>query len=360
MRVGIALPTLASGDAVGNDALGMGRHLRERGWDVTFFASTVSGVAEPVRRLEEIGRVLCSPEDVLIYHHSIGCETAVRAMERLPLRRKAVKYHNVTPPRFFSQVKRQVADGCREGMEQVPRLARCGAHLWADSEFNAQDIRQCNPQLAVTALPPFHQVEELFHQEPDGRAVIGFDDWTNTFLLVGRLVPNKNVPLAIETLKIFRQRYDDHARLIVAGPWPLPDYVRQVFQYVHDQGQEGHVFVTGSLTVAQLKSLYLISDALLVTSEHEGFCVPLVEAMALRVPAIAVPNAAVPFTGGDAVRYAPADPELLAAELARVVLHDPLEREEQIWRGWQRFTTHFSTEAISRKFDELFDRLLAS
>jgi glycosyltransferase involved in cell wall biosynthesis len=360
MRVGIALPTLVSGDAVGNDALGMGRHLRRRGFEVIFFASTAAGVSEHVRRLDEIGRVLCSAEDVLIYHHSIGCEPAVRALERLPLRRKAVKYHNVTPPQFFSHVQREVADGCREGLGQVPRLARCGAHIWADSEFNAQDIRACSPQLPVTALPPFHQVEDLFKKEPDGRAVIGFDDWTTTFVVVGRVVPNKNVPLAIETLRIFRQRYDDKARLIVVGPWPLPDYIRHLCQYVHDRGQEGHVFITGSLTVAQLKAVYLVSDALLVTSEHEGFCVPLIEAMALRVPAVAVPNAAVPFTGGDAVRYAPADPELLAAELAHLVLHNPSEREEQIWRGWQRYTTHFSIEAITRKFDELFDRLLAS
>jgi glycosyltransferase involved in cell wall biosynthesis len=360
MRVGIALPTLVSGDAVGNDALGMGQHLRRRGFEVSYFAATVAGVSERVHRLEEIGRVLCSAEDILIYHHSIGCEPAVRALERLPLRRKAVKYHNVTPPQFFSSLQRKVADGCHEGMRQISRLVQCGAHIWADSEFNAQDIRACSPQLPVTALPPFHQVEDLFRLEPDGRAVMGFDDWTTTFVAVGRVVPNKNIPLAIETLRAYRQRYDDKARLIVAGPWPLPEYVQHLCQFVHDQEQEGHVFLTGRLTVAQLKAIYLAADALVVTSEHEGFCVPLIEAMALRIPIVAVPNAAIPYTGGDAVGYAPADAELLAAELAHLILHDPLEREAQIGRGWQRYTTHFSTVAITRQFDELFDCLLAS
>lgn len=360
MRVGIVLPTLSSGDAVGNDALGMGRQLRLRGFDVDFFAARVSGIAEPVRRLEDLGRVLQSEDDILIYHHSIGCEPAVRAIERLPLRRKAVKYHNVTPARFFEKVNWEVADGCREGKEQLMRLNRRGVHFWADSEYNAQDIRQLDPQAEVAVLPPFHQVEDLFQQQADGRAIVGFDDWVSTFLVVGRVVPNKNIPLAVQTLAAYRQQYDDKARLVVVGSWPLPEYARQLFQYVHDLGQEGHVFVTGGVSIAQLKALYLAADALLVTSEHEGFCVPLVEAMALRVPVVAVPNAAVPFTGGEAVRYAPADPEQLAKELACLVLQNAAEREEQVWRGWQRFSSYYSPEAIARQFDMLFDRLLAS
>lgn len=360
MRVGIALPTLTPGDAVGNDALGMGQRLRQRGFDVDYFAARVSGVQETVRRLEELGRVLCSQEDVLIYHHSIGCEPAVRAMERLPLRRKAVKYHNVTPPSFFETLRTQVADGCWEGRQQLHRLLRCGAHFWADSDFNAQDIRQLEPQLPVTTLPPFHQVAELFQQQPDARAALGFDDWVTTFLMVGRVVPNKNVPLAVQTLSTYRRCYDDKARLVIAGPWPLPEYAQQLCQFIHDQGQEGHVFITGPLSIGQLKALYLLADALLVTSAHEGFCVPLVEAMALRVPIVAVPNTAIPFTGGDAVRYAPADANHLAAELAYLLLEAAHERQEQIHRGWQRYQTCFAPAVISQQFDQLFDRLLAS
>ncbi|MCS7270193.1 MAG: glycosyltransferase, partial [Gemmataceae bacterium] len=212
----------------------------------------------------------------------------------------------------------------------------------------------------VTALPPFHQVDDLFRHEADARAVVGFDDWTTTFLVVGRVVPNKNIPLAVQTLAAYRQQYDDKARLVVTGSWPLPDYASQLCQCIHDLGQEGHVFVTGNVTVSQLKALYLTADALLVTSHHEGFCVPLVEAMALRIPVVAVPHAAIPYTGGPAVCYAPPRPNALAAALARLVLQDPAAREEQIWRGWQRYETCFSTAAITRQFDVLFDRLLAS
>ena len=117
--------------------------------------------------------------------------------------------------------------------------------------------------------------------------------------------------------------------------------------------------MTGKVTVGQLKALYLTADVLLVTSLHEGFCVPLVEAMGLRLPVVAVPTAAVPFTGGDAARYAGADPAALADRI-REVLADPAEREGQVTRGWGRYESRFTNAAIEERFLELFDELIAS
>ena len=359
MRIGIALPTLAAGDAVGNDCLGMARVLRRRGHDVEFFAWTANGVDERVRGLEEIPKVLKSADDVFIYHHSIGCEPAVRAIERLPAKRKAIKYHNVTPPEFFAKTNPKVAEGCIEGIKQVHRLAKTDAHIWADSEFNARDVRAAVPGRVVAELPPFHQADDLFRTEPDSRAAIGLDDWTTNILLVGRVVPNKDVPLAIRAFTEYRKTHDPHARLIVAGAWPLADHAQKVLRLIRELGQEGHAFVTGSVTVAQLKALYLTADLLLVTSQHEGFCVPLVEAMGLRVPVVAVPNAAVPFTGGDAARYAEAEPIKLATEIAAVI-GDPTEREAQVNRGWRRYAERFAVPSIEKRFEELFDELLAA
>jgi glycosyltransferase involved in cell wall biosynthesis len=358
MRVGIALPTLSDGDAVGNDVLGMARVFRRRGFDVEFFAWTANGVKEKVRGLDEITKVLRSPDDVFVYHHSIGCEPAVRALERIPARRKAVKYHNVTPPEFFAKTNAKVAEGCAEGIRQVARLAATDAHIWADSEFNARDVRAAAPGRAVAELPPFHQADALFKVEPDSRAALGLDDWNTNILLVGRVVPNKDVPLAVRAFAAYRKTYDPNARLVVAGQWPVPDHAEKVLRLIRDLGQDSHAVVPGPVTLAQLKALYLTADVLLMTSKHEGFCVPVVEAMGLRVPVVAVPNAAVPFTAGDAARYAEADPELLAAEI-HAVLADPAAREAQVARGWRRFADTFTTAAIEAKFEALLDELLA-
>ncbi len=357
MRIGIALPTLTDGDAVGNDVLGMARIIRKRGYDVEFFAWN-SRVNEPVRGLNELPKVLRSPDDVLIYHHSIGCEPAVRAMEKLPCRRKAVKYHNVTPPRFFAKRNPKIAEGCQEGLDQIPRLAKLGAKIWADSAYNAADFTAVAPELPVAELPPFHQSDDLFRTEPDHRSVAGIDDWTTNILLVGRLVPNKNIPLAVEAFAEYRKLYDDRARLLIVGGMPVAEYAGEIHDLIRNSGQGGHTVITGAITVAQLKALYLTADVLLVTSEHEGFCVPLIEAMGLRVPVVAVPNAAVPYTAADCARYADGNPLALANQID-AVLTDPEVRESQISRGWERYSTNFSTAAIEAKFEKLLDELLA-
>ncbi|MGL6094785.1 MAG: glycosyltransferase, partial [Fimbriiglobus sp.] len=303
MRVGIALPTLSDGDAVGTDAQTMARLLRGKGHDVEFFAWN-SRSKEPVRVLDELPKALTSPDDVLIYHHSIGCEPGVKAVEKLPCRRKVVRYHNVTPPEFFAKTDRHVAEGCALGIRQVARLAATDAKVWAASEYNAKHVREVAPGRAVDELPPFHQLDALLAADPDYRAVAGLDDWNTNILLVGRVVPNKNVPLAVRAFAEYRQRHDPNARLVIVGDRPVGGHATEVEKLVRDLGQDSHTLMTGMVTVAQLKALYLTADVLLVTSLHEGFCVPVVEAMGLRVPVVAVPVAAVPYTGGDAVRYA--------------------------------------------------------
>ena len=117
--------------------------------------------------------------------------------------------------------------------------------------------------------------------------------------------------------------------------------------------------VTGKVTVPQLKALYLTADMLLVTSLHEGFCVPLVEAMGLLLPVVAVPNAAVPFTGGNAALYANADPKQIAAQM-HVLMTQANTRETHINRGQQRYATMFDNKAIEKRFEVLFDELMAS
>ena len=354
MTVGLALPTLNDGDAVGNDVLGMARALRRRGTDVLLFAWN-GQVNEPVRTPEELPQCLTRPDDVLIYHHSIGCEWGVRAAEALPCRR-VVKYHNVTPPHFFADFNPQIARGCEQGVREVKRLAKSGAVLWADSAFNAADLTAAGANRPVEVLPPFHQTDALLEVDPDRGAVGGLDDWATNVLLVGRLVPNKNIPLAVRAVAEYARRHDPRTRLIIVGDRPVPECAAAIDAVIRAEGRAGQVLVTGKVTVAQLKALYLTSDALLVTSLHEGFCVPLVEAMALLTPVVAVPNAAVPGTGGDAVLYADPTPEALAARLHEVIADDAL-RQAQLTRGRRRYAEHFDNAAIERRFLALFDAL---
>lgn len=355
MKAGIVIPTLYHGDAVGNDAVGMAQHLRGRGIEVVFFNNGTPS-PESVTHVDYLPEVLTSPDDLLIYHHSIGFEPGVRAVERTVCRRKAVKYHNVTPPEFFHD-NWEVARGCEEGIAQVARLADTDATIWADSVYNGEHVRQFRPGRAFDELPPFHHADQLLAMDPDHRAVVGLDDWTTTILCVGRVVPNKNLPLAVAAFAEYRRRFNRHARLVIAGDQPVPRHAVELRESIEEHKQAGHVFVTGKVSNAQLKGLYLVADVLLVTSRHEGFCVPLIEALGLRVPVVAVPTAAVPYTGGDAARYADSDAAVLATEID-AVLTDESEREQQTHRGRERYDERFSTPAIEERFSKLVDRWL--
>ncbi|QEL15316.1 glycosyltransferase [Limnoglobus roseus] len=353
MTVAIATPILNDGDAIGHDVLGMANALRADGHDVRFFAEKAR-VDEDVFPLADLADFLRHGDNAVIYHHSLRCDTAVRAVERYP-HQAVVKFHNVTPPRFFTDVNPEAVPDCEVGRQQAIRLARSGVPFWVDSAFNARDLADDVPTLRSEELPPFHQAETLLRTTPDADNLGGLDNWAPTLLCVGRVAPNKNLELAVETLAELR---DPHARLVLAGEHVYADYSDRVLKRAESLGVAGSLVVTGHVSTAQLKALYLASDLLLVTSDHEGFCVPLVEAMVLGVPIVGVPRTAVPDTGGDAVRYANDAPTL--ANAVREVIDDSPTRERHLRAGRRRYRERFSQTAIAARFRELFARQFAA
>ena len=341
MQIALATPNLTDGDGVGNDVLGMAHALRASGHGVQFYADTAR-VAEDVRPLAELD---AARADRLIYHHSIRCDAGVRAVEAFG-HRAAVKYHNITPPHFFDGWNADARAEAEAGLRQATRLAKGRAAMWVDSPYNARDLGR-----ACEALPPFHQAGRLHAAEPDARAVAGLDGWGSVILCVGRVAPNKNLLRAAEAFADFRANYDPAARLVVAGEHVFQPYSECFAARVHELGIADAVSVTGRVTLGQLKALYLTCDALLVTSDHEGFGVPVVEAMALGVPVVAVPRTAVPETGGDAVQYA--EPGELAEAMAEVI-QDAACREAKLLAGRERYATHFAGEVIASRFTALF------
>lgn len=343
MKATIALPVLSADDAIGHDALGMAKALREAGYDVSL-AAEKSLIAEDVRPIADLEG---GPGDLLIYHHSYGCDLGIRAVRKWS-GRIAIKYHNVTPPRFFASEHRRDAEA---GLRQTSELAAV-APFWCDSAFNMDGL----PDAAE--LPPFMPTEELRALDPDAAFAHRLDDWTTTLLCVGRVAPNKNLLLAIDALAAYRDRYDSTARLIIAGRHVFPDYSDALQSRIREHHLEESVAITGKVSPTQLKALYLAADALLVTSEHEGFCVPLVEAMALGVPIVAVPMTAVPGTAGESAHYVEPSADALA-EGIRQLVEDGELREKHLLAGTRRYQECFAPAAIRARFMDLIKTLSA-
>jgi glycosyltransferase involved in cell wall biosynthesis len=303
-KIALVAPSLAAGDAVGNDVLHMSCLFRDRGYEVGLFADHVGSL--PVACLP-IGRAKAflgtDPSAILVYHHSIDCEPGVRLIREGPWRR-VVRYHNVTPAHFFAGLNQNCADDCRKGREQVGVLAQanCEAYL-SDSLFNQQELLdQGVPEQCCAVVPPFHLIDRLRDVEPDANVVDACGDSCTNLLLVGRLAPNKGHTALIDAFAVYHHHYDRNSRLLLVGKEDsrLGNYAHMLRERVFQRGVQGSVVFAPAPSDSVLKAYYAGADLFVIASEHEGFCVPLIEAMALGLPVTGFRSTAIGDTVGNA------------------------------------------------------------
>jgi glycosyltransferase involved in cell wall biosynthesis len=328
-RIAIVSAANPTGDAVGYDVRHMEALLGGQGHATDVF-TRVWGPDEPRNRHGTTLRrfVHGDPTAVVIYHHTSGWEEAVRLMGRLGCRR-VVRYHNVTPAHFFDPYNDILAGHCREGREQVAELARAGCELYlSDSSFNQSELLAAGaPPGRCAVVPPFHQTERLVRAVPDPgvlRDCAGVTNW----LFVGRRAPNKGHRLLIDAFAAYVAHFNPHSRLILLGRSDsrLRPYDEALRDQVRRLRLRGRIAFLSATDDAGLRAYYDSSAALVVASEHEGFCVPVIEAMALGVPLVARAATAVAETAGAAALvWDEADPLLLAASADRLA-RDPAAR----------------------------------
>ncbi len=191
-RFAILTPTLTSADAVSNDVLTMRRVLSERGHEVRIFAENSSLAGEQIDAPAAALKYLRATDDVLIYHHSIGCTSGVETLQAATCR-KIVKYHNVTPPEFFEGISEQHQHLCETGRAQLKDIVAARPDLYlAASAFNKSDLIDAGSEEQKTfVIPPFNQADELRAGEADLELFDNYHDDSVNLLMVGGVRPNK-------------------------------------------------------------------------------------------------------------------------------------------------------------------------
>jgi glycosyltransferase involved in cell wall biosynthesis len=302
-RIHILTPSLVPYDAIGNDATQMRETFLRRGYPVRIFAEGIhprcTGIAEPLSKAP--AELWQSPEDILIYHHSMGWGLGEAILFKAK-NRIFVRYHNVTPPRFFARYSLQYQHICTAGLDSTRRIARRrNMTVLGDSTFNCEDMIALGaPPENCRVLAPLHLTKELGREPFDIPTIQRYSGEMVNILFVGGIKPNKGHARAIRAFAGYHHQFNSRSRLIFAGGIDdrLRAYIDNLRQLAASLGVADQVIFTGSVTGSQLKSLYVTADVFLCTSEHEGFCVPLVEAMYFRVPIVAWGKAAVPETIG--------------------------------------------------------------
>jgi len=348
MKIAILVPALGERDAIGTDALEMSAALGRMGHDVRLFAavnSTGAAVASP----DAIDAFVDRDNDVLIYHFAFGWPPGVEILKRVRCRR-VVRYHNVTPPEFFDGWSEEYENACRAGREEIAVLAALGCELYLGaSPFNVDDFIEAGVSRERTAvLAPFNRLSRLIETPANLDLLNELSDETTTWLTVGRLAPNKGHLDLFDAFATYLDRCDARARLLVIGSEDarLSRYNEAIREKIRSRRIDAHVRFLRGVDDSVLKAAYLAADALVSLSRHEGFCVPLAEAMALGTPVVALDRGAQAWTlGGAGLVWSEPDPALAAAAVERLRADGKL-RSVLRDRGFERVAAAFASDAL--------------
>lgn len=301
----------AEAGAVGSHTLALRTLLRDRlGVASEIFTEHIrppfDGIARP---LADYGRTVpARPDDVAVYQMAIGSVVADRLLggsERL-----VVEYHNLTPPRYLRSWDPDATYGVEWGLRQLADLGGRAELGLAVSEFNRGDL--VGAGFRSSAVAPVLVDLAGFDRDVDAGLAARLADERAAgplWLFVGRVAAHKCQHQVVRALAAYRRAYGVDARLaLVGGPTQGP-YVEALRSYIHELGLAGAVSLTGPVSDATLGAYYQQADVFVCLSEHEGFCVPLVEAMWHRIPIVTLASSAIPETvGGAAIVLPPEGP----------------------------------------------------
>ena len=353
-RIAILTPSVTSADAVSNDVFGMNNVLKSYGYKTRVYAEGWSEIErERIWPANKITAFLKSPSDLLIYHYSRGWEFGLKLLAELKCR-TAIKYHNVTPPEFFVRFSEDLVRMCREGRSQLKSIVNAGCDVYMSaSAYNEQDLLQEGLEKEKSfVVPPFHHVDRLHDVTADATILKKYADDKVNMVMVGRLAPNKAHPALIEAFASYHHDYNSNSRLFIVGKEEqrLRSYNNLLREMATVLKVRNAVVFAGEVTDSELKAYYSLSDIFMITSEHEGFCVPLVEAMSMKVPIVAYGSSAITGTvNGAGLVWAERNPYLLAESINSIVKSSDV-RKSLAELGEQRYKSNFTNETIKSKF----------
>ncbi len=343
------VPSLAARDAIGRHTLEARRLLREAGFESEIYVGEAH--REVARQAIPYQQFTGGPpgRTWLLYQCSTGSPVGAFCAQRPePL---IIDYHNITPAELFGPWEPHVGVELTAGRHQLADLAPVTALGLADSTFNEAELISLGYRR--TAVVPILLDQADFEGDPDptelGRLQDakrrGGADW----LFVGRIAPNKAQHDVIKAFAVYRRMVDPLARLHLVGRSSSHRYLTALEALVADLGLSAAVRFTGSVSHEALIAYYRTADVLVCLSDHEGFGVPLLEAMHAGLPIVAYAAAAVPETLGAAGLLLPTKaPVEVAVAVARVV-HDARLRAALIAAGRSRLAD-FALERTSARF----------
>lgn len=344
-----------NGDAISNEALVMRNLFRAWGYKSDIFSEQKRILPELRKEAFDCADYasMATPDDIVILHLSIGSQVN-DIFQSLPCK-KVILYHNITPAEYLNLINKEMANSLALGRNQIKMLSNTADINMADSKFNASELNDLGYK-EVKVLPLVLDLNKLT-SSADKAVIRKFGDGTVNILFVGRCVPNKKLEDAITAFYYFTKFVEPNSRFIHVGSFAGTErYYHLLLTQIKELGLN-NVHFARSVPQPQLNAFYKTASMFLCMSEHEGFCIPVIESMLHSVPVMAFAAAAVPETMDNAgVLFLKKDYKMIAEMMGQLVHNTELR--SAIIKGQLDRVKRYKQLSIEDKLQNYLEPLL--
>lgn len=315
-------PSITLGDGVSAALFFTQKILKDLGFESEIFANHIdSRLHDKIKHIDDYKP---SKNQLLLYHHSIGHKhhDTIMSFED----KKILVYHNITPSHFFSS-NPHLKGACDYGREQLASSAHFFSAAYADSSYNAKELEYLGYK-NISTIPILVDLKSK-KKIPHDETIIRQNANTYNILTVGRIVSNKCQHEVINTLFYLKQNGIKNLKLFIVGGTSEPDYEAYLKILVQNLSLQDEVVFCAKVSDEELASYYKSADVFVTLSNHEGFCIPLIEAMSYDTPVLA-------FNAGGMATTAPQlslldfkSPDFVANKILEIK-NDPFLRHKMI------------------------------
>lgn len=349
--------TITKHDAIGNDMEKMYTILNQYGNAYVYCEYLFNENLNKVEKEQFLG-IIDQPNNLIIYHHSSYWEEGEELLKKAKCK-IIFRYHNITPESFFEEYNEEYYMKCKLGREQTNTFMKeYTSSLWmSDSVYNTEDLIYTEN---ICIIPPFHNVENWKNIKPDEEIVkrLIYNDEVS-LLFIGRVAPNKAHLEMIEVIRNYVENYDKNIKLYILGKFDeaLHKYTKEIKSAIRLYGLEDNIEFIGEVNDSILVSYYLGCDIYLCLSNHEGFCVPILEAQSLNLPVICKDMGALGETLGEEQILLGNNISEYAAAIK--IIKDSIEYKDYItMKGYINYEERFNFDINERAFKKYLEEYM--
>ncbi|MCK4250664.1 glycosyltransferase family 4 protein [candidate division WOR-3 bacterium] len=343
MKIHQILPTISPGDAIGNDVIEIRNILRKWGYKSDIYAQNIHPEMSKIAKKYIAYKKVSSKDNILIFHFSIGSEVS-DFVKTLP-DKKIMIYHNITPHKYFIGINDYLAILLKNGRNELKSFAGITDLALGDSEYNRLELEELGFG-NTDVLPILVDFEK--YDNPNYKLLERYEDDCVNILFVGQISPHKRQGDIIKAYYYYKH-INPRSRLFLVGNYERSERYYEQLQELTRRLKLKDVYITGMVGFKDMVAYYKLADIFLSMSEHEGFCVPLLESMFFDIPVIAYNSTAIPYTLGDSGILIKEKNYEEIAEMINLLVEDTELRIRIIKKQNERLK-EFDKEKVKNKF----------